>query len=77
MIPETIDCPRCAGTGKIPNGTHFWKLRKEAGLTLRDVAAASGFSLSYIGHLETGHRPMSRNHATILRGAIEKLARGE
>ena len=70
-------CPRCGGTGEMPDGADFRKLRKDAGLRLWQVSAESGLSVMYVSELERGRKPMSRNHAIILDAAIEKLARGE
>lgn len=54
-------------------------LRKEQGLTLRDLAALSGVSFAYIGEIERGKVPTDRVlhalEAALARNLIEATAR--
>lgn len=53
-------CPRCDGTGFVPDpsyhGKEARKRRKEAGLSLREVARRMNFSVAYVSDLELGRR---------------------
>lgn len=61
MTPKgTKPCPRCEGTGHVPDPAYHGKearaRRKQAGLSLREVARRMGFSVAYVGDLELGRR---------------------
>ena len=50
------------------------RARKEAGLSLRDVADNTGLSTAYISNLETGNRPWTDNLFDVVMAAIMELA---
>lgn len=58
---QTQPCPRCKGTGRIPDphaiGAAMKARRIAARLTLREVARRMGFTAPYISDLENGRRP--------------------
>lgn len=60
MLVKHIDCPRCNGTGKIPDdkdmGEEFRKMRIAKGLSLREISKLMGLSAQYICDLEHGRR---------------------
>lgn len=49
-------CRCCGGTGHVLDGEHARKLRKKAGLTLREVSEQMGVSIVYVSDLERGSR---------------------
>lgn len=57
---NTVDCPRCEGTGKIRDtqatGKEVRSLRENYNLSLRSIARRMGISPSYLSDLETGKR---------------------
>lgn len=60
----TIKCPRCGGTGGIPNqsviGRKMMAKRIKAGVSQVDMARALGITGSYISHLEHGRKPWTK-----------------
>ena len=54
----TSNCPRCKGTGKVskPDPDSLRKAREEAGISLRAMADALGFSAPYLSDIERGNR---------------------
>lgn len=59
-INKTALCTRCDGTGEIENpayrGQEMRKLRKDAGLPLREIARRMKLSAAYVSDLELGRR---------------------
>lgn len=55
-----LTCPRCGGSGRIADpaatGALFRGARQKLGLSLREVARRSGFSVGYLCDLELGRR---------------------
>lgn len=62
-IQKTTPCDKCGGSGERENpayrGQEMRKLRKEAGLGLREIARKMGFSAAYVSDLELGRRGWS------------------
>jgi transcriptional regulator with XRE-family HTH domain len=60
MTHKMKPCERCDGTGQEPDneftGAAYRKLRMEAGLSQREVAAEVGCSAQYVCDLEKGRR---------------------
>jgi predicted transcriptional regulator len=67
-MPATDKCPKCKGTGRVPNqksvGEEMRQLREKHGKSLRQIAKILGFSAPYISDLEHGRRDW--NPATML-----------
>lgn len=53
-------CERCNGTGELPVGDQFRKLRKKHGMTLQQVADKMGVTIVYVSDFERGQRSMTR-----------------
>lgn len=57
---DTITCPTCNGSGRVPDpkakGREMAARRKQARVTLREVAAHMGFSVGYVSDLEHGRK---------------------
>lgn len=55
-----MQCPRCSGSGFIPDprhqGSRARALRREAALSLREIARRMDLSAGYISDLELGRR---------------------
>lgn len=53
-------CPRCGGTGELPNplktGKELKAKRIEAGITLSEMGKRLGICESYVSHLEHGRK---------------------
>ena len=70
------DCPRCNGTGTVPDpayhGAKARKRRKQSGLSLREVARRMKFSVAYLSDLELGRRgwndDLMKQYINALRG---------
>ena len=60
----TIKCPRCGGTGGIPDpkgiGEKLKAKRVRAGLSLNEMGSRLGISGSYVSHLEHGRKPWTK-----------------
>jgi len=58
MSPKSVPCPRCAGTGRIPDlrdvGRRLRLARKGALLGLREAARQAKISAEYLRDLEKG-----------------------
>lgn len=58
-----MKCPRCGGSGEVEDegvlGMKMRVLRKDAGVTLREMARRIGVSASYLSDLELGRRRWS------------------
>lgn len=77
MTPKgTKECPRCGGTGFVADPAYHGKearaRRKQAGLSLREVARRMGFSVAYVSDLELGRRGwndgLMKRYVNALRG---------
>jgi transcriptional regulator with XRE-family HTH domain len=72
---KTLDCPKCGGTGKIPDqksiGDEMRQLRIHAGISLRSAASKMGFSASYLSDLENGHRNWDEGLVEAFKEAIK------
>lgn len=68
-----IECDHCRGSGSLPNPTAWRGLRKQLGLTLKDVAADGLYSVSYLSELERGRKPMTWQHANDLADIYSRL----
>jgi len=66
-------CPRCGGSGKLPDSSWMRSTRLEKGLSLREVANEIGISASYLSDLERGRRNLSHNINTRFCNALIKL----
>ena len=71
---NTLPCPRCDGTGRVPDdrvmGAAMLKRREKAGLSLRDMAARTGLSPSYLSDLEVGRRQWGKKQRTAYEEAL-------
>lgn len=58
MTKDTIACPKCSGSGRIPDqgvlGARFAAKRKAADVSQKEVAAALHVSQAIISYLEAG-----------------------
>jgi len=52
----TMPCPRCDGTGSLPDPTGYRAARLAQGWTLKQVADAAGVSISMVHDVENGRR---------------------
>ena len=76
MTPKgSKPCPRCDGTGYVPDPAHHGKeariRRRAAGVSLRELAGRMGFSAAYVSDLELGRRGWSEN---LMKRYIKALA---
>lgn len=53
---DVADCPRCAGTGKLPTGQGLRDARESRGKALADIG---GFSVQYLSDVERGRRAVT------------------
>lgn len=65
LTTGAIYCPRCEGTGTIPDpayhGKEARKRRKAANVSLREVARRMNRSVAYLSDLELGRRGWNEN----------------
>jgi transcriptional regulator with XRE-family HTH domain len=66
-------CPRCDGTGVIPEGQELKLERIRHRVKLKDVAEKMGISASYLCHLEKGRRLWTKNMLIEFRNALRVL----
>ncbi|MFD0887446.1 helix-turn-helix domain-containing protein, partial [Streptosporangium algeriense] len=71
VVPEHQDGARPGSHGDV--GARMRRFRKERGLTLRDLAAASGLSIGFLSQVERG---ISAIGLTALNGVAAALGRG-
>lgn len=74
-----ITCPTCLGKGKTidpdKQGQRLRKERKQAGISLRVLAAEMGFSHNYLSDLENGNRAMDAEKSHAYRAALANLTK--
>ena len=58
MILDDMPCPKCSGSGRVPDGKSLAKLRARLGLTLTALAAKMGVAIPTLYQIETGDRPI-------------------
>lgn len=68
-----MKCPRCDGTGDLPDGKTLRDLREAYGVSLRAVARALELSISYISDLERDKRNWTASLGTSYLAALESL----
>ncbi len=61
MKPTDVKCPRCDGTGLLPDAKAMRALRKKAGMTLGQVSSRMGISIPFLSDLERGNRRWTRD----------------
>jgi predicted transcriptional regulator len=73
--PEVVSCPRCGGRGVVDNpkaqGAKMRKVRDEAGVTLREVAAFMKLSVGYLSDMEHGRKAWSVRKINFYLAAVE------
>lgn len=73
-MTAALPCPRCRGRGRLPNsaivGAYMRSARRDAALSLREVARRLGYSPSYLSLLERGLRPWRNDLLMRYRAAI-------
>lgn len=76
-----MTCTRCGGTGQEPNlkalGRQLRALRRESGLTMRQMAVHIGLSHSFVCQMERGLRAWRKGNAERLYRAAIQRAREE
>jgi len=79
MKQTTIKCPRCIGSGRIPNpatiGAELLKLRTDAGLTRESVRREMKISGVYLFDVENGAKGITGERIAQYRAAVKKLAK--
>jgi len=79
MKQTTINCPRCIGSGKIPNpdtiGGELLKLRTDAGLTRESVRREMKISGVYLFDVENGAKGITAERVAQYKAAVKKLAK--
>ncbi len=55
-----MKCPKCNGTGRIPDPERLRKVRLKKGLSLRAMAESIGVSAAYLSDVELGRRAATR-----------------
>lgn len=71
----TVPCPNCKGSGLVPDmkeiAAELARQRKEARVTLREVAALMGLSVGYISDLEHARKKWTPRKVNFYLAAIE------
>lgn len=71
-----LPCPKCYGTGRIPDNTALGKsmrLKREvAGISLRSLARLLGISAPYLSDLERGRREWNSVRTNAYFNALEQ-----
>lgn len=49
-------CPKCGGSGALPEPGYLRKLRESKGIQLREIARQMNFSAAYVSDVERGNR---------------------
>jgi len=78
---DKTNCPRCKGSGKIPNpktiGAELLKLRTDAGLTRESVRREMKVSGVYLFDVENGAKGITAERVAQYKAAVKKLAKKE
>lgn len=71
---RTKDCPRCDGTGKLPDnpGRELKLKRIDKGITQRDMAGRLGVDFSYLSRLEGGYIGWTRERVKAYKAELAK-----
>ena len=81
MKQTTINCPRCVGSGKIPNpatiGAELLKLRTDVGLTREAVRREMKISGVYLHDVEKGTKGITGERIAQYKAAVKKLAKAK
>jgi len=76
---DKINCPRCKGSGKIPNpetiGAELLKLRTDAGLSREAVRREMKVSGVYLFDVENGAKGITTERVKQYKAAVKKLAK--
>jgi len=79
--PEKTNCPRCKGSGKIPNpatiGAELLKLRTGAGLSREAVRREMKVSGVYLFDVENGAKGITCERVKQYKAAVKKLAKAK
>jgi len=77
--PDKTNCPRCKGSGKIPNratiGAELLKLRTGAGLSREAVRREMKISGVYLFDVENGAKGITFERVKQYKAAVTKLAK--
>lgn len=74
---DTVQCPTCNGSGVIPDrkaqGARMMKIRTDARVTLREVAALLNLSVGYISDMEHGRKGWTPKRVNFYLAAVETV----
>jgi transcriptional regulator with XRE-family HTH domain len=79
MKPDSINCPKCLGSGQVSNpatiGKRLKRLRKDAGLSLTAIKDYLSVSHGYISLMESGKATITTARVRQYRDAVAKLTK--
>jgi hypothetical protein len=70
-------CSKCGGIRARIRGQALRKMRKGAGLRLRQVGELAGFGPGYLSRIEREHRPASAKIQALYESAVAAAEKGE